>query len=92
MEDKVFSLIDGAYSSKEAREILMNLYSDKVRFHEKKNFSSNECFGKDDLNAIKRIPQLKECQKNILELMKTAELENKKVIVTSFVEISFSDF
>ena len=29
-----FDLIDGEFSTEEAREILMNLFSEKIRFHE----------------------------------------------------------
>lgn len=91
MENQTFSLIDGTFSNQEAKEIVMNLYSNKINFHERKNFSSNECFGKDDLVAIKRIPQLKEALKAILELMKTAEGQNKTFVIKSTVSITISN-
>ena len=34
-------LIAGTYSASDANEILMNLISDKIKFHQLKNFSSS---------------------------------------------------
>jgi hypothetical protein len=49
-------LIDGNFSA-EAREILMSVFLGKIDFHENKNFSSEERFGKVDLTALKN-PEL----------------------------------
>jgi hypothetical protein len=47
-------------SADEAREILMSVFLGKIDFHENKNFSSEERFGKVDLTALKRILNYKE--------------------------------
>ena len=63
------SLIDGSFDASEAKEILMNIYSTKIQFHELKNFSSKERFGKPDEMALKRIPQLKISINNFLKII-----------------------
>jgi predicted transcriptional regulator len=65
---QTFKLIEGSYSSKESREILQNVFSSKIQFHQMKNFSSQERFGKDDITALKRIPELKESIDKILRM------------------------
>lgn len=86
----VFTLIDGEFSTADGKELLTNLYSDKIQFHQMKNFSSNERFGRDDETAIKRIPELRECIKNISSVVKEAESKKKNLIIKSVINISFS--
>ena len=45
-KNETFNLIDGVFSVDEAREILMNIFSTKIQFHEMKNLSSEERFEK----------------------------------------------
>lgn len=82
------NLINGNFSSEEAKEILMNVFLTKVRFHEVKNFSSQVRFGKDDETAKIRIPQLKEELEKVLKIVSEAETANKKMIITSEINIS----
>lgn len=84
------SLIDGKFSPKEARELLVNLFSSKIKFHQMKNFSSQERFGKDDKLAAKKIPLLKENIEILTELIKKAETKKEKLVIKSIIEISFS--
>lgn len=51
-------LIDGTFTAQEAREILAKIYTDKIHFHEMRNFSSLERFGKVDLHSTMRIKEL----------------------------------
>lgn len=90
MKDKnKLTLIEGVFSKEEAREILMNIFSTKIKFHELKNFSSQERFGKDDDTALHRIPELKKCIHTIEEII--SKVENKKLIINAEVTISFSN-
>lgn len=82
-------LIEGIFSPKEALEILISLYTNKIKFHELKNFSSLERFGKEDKIATKRIPQLKKSLEKISKLMDGATKKQEKLIVKSIVNISF---
>lgn len=51
--EKKYSLIDGDFTPKQAEEILRDLYTSKIQFHQMKNFSSIERFGKEDEVSIK---------------------------------------
>jgi hypothetical protein len=84
-------LIDGNFSPTEAKELLMNLFINKINFHEKKNFSSHERHGKEDETATRRIPELKESVETISEIINLAITQNQKIVITSSVNISFSN-
>lgn len=86
-----FKLIDGRFSTEEAKEILTNVFSEKINFHLMKNFSSQERFGKDDENATNRIHQLKEELDRLKELLSNKNSENKILTVHSEINISFSE-
>jgi hypothetical protein len=82
------NLIEGNFSDEEAKEILMNIFLTKIHFHEMKNFSSQERFGKQDEIATKRIPLLKKETEKMLQIMSEAKLKNKKLLITSEINIS----
>lgn len=84
-------LIDGYFSPEESREILLNVFSNKIQFHQMKNFSSQERFGKDDNSSVKRIPQLKKSIDKLLKIIDAAEkkgdnLEVKSEVIISIIE------
>lgn len=85
------TLIDGNYSPSEAKEILMNLFNNKIDYHTVKNFSSLERFGKEDQTALRRLPELKETVALISQIINDATSQNKNIIVKSTVDISFSN-
>lgn len=80
-------LIDGNFSSQDGKDLLMNLFTSKINFHQLKNFSSNERFGKDDELAAKKIPVLKESKELITALFEEALAENKNFKLTSNITI-----
>jgi hypothetical protein len=88
---ETFTLIDGNFSNEEAKEILMNIISTKIHFHEKRDFSSQERFGKKDEIAQRRIPELKESLNIINEKIAEAKSQNKKLLINSELTISFSN-
>ncbi|MCG3167692.1 MAG: hypothetical protein POELPBGB_03486 [Bacteroidia bacterium] len=85
------NLIEGNFSHEEARDILINIFSSKINFHELKNFSSNERVGKDCETAKKRIPELKSEIKRLEQILSEAKEKNKKLIISSEINISLSD-
>lgn len=85
------SLIEGSFNPEEAREILLNIFSTKINFHERKNFSSEERFGKSDAVALKRIPVLKQNLEKIVSVIADAEAKNKQVIISSQINIQLVD-
>lgn len=80
-------LVRGEYSAVEAREIVSNLISQKINFHNLRDFSSYERYGKPDENSVKRIAELKESRKLMLEIIDAAKEEGKTVIINSNITI-----
>lgn len=85
------TLIEGVFLHDEAKEILMNIFSAKVNYHQLKNFSSQERFGQDDETARKRIPALRAEMEKLQEILSEAKLNNKKLEVRSEINISLSN-
>lgn len=85
-----FKLIEGTFSTDEAKEILTNIFSEKINFHLMKNFSSQERFGKDDENATKRIHQLKEELKRLQSYLSSGNADKKNLSISSEINISIS--
>jgi len=86
------NLIEGTFSNEEAKEILVNIFSTKINYHEMKNFSSHERFGKYDETAKKRIPELKKELEKISKIISEAKLHNKNLIIKSEITIALSDY
>ncbi|MFA9190954.1 hypothetical protein AAGV28_06170 [Flavobacterium sp. FZUC8N2.13] len=84
-------LIEGEFTSEEFKEVLSNLFSNKIKFYERKDFSSLIRSGKNDLMAIKKIDELNQSVKQFLEIFSRAEADNQKLIVLSEVQIIFKN-
>jgi hypothetical protein len=89
--DKKLTLIDGTFSHFEAKEILLGLFAKKINFHQIKNWSSRERFGKDDEIAQESISSLQTEVQKIQEILLSAKVNNKKLMVRSEVNIFLSD-
>jgi hypothetical protein len=85
------TLIDGTFSHLEAKEILSGIIASKINFHNIKNWSSQERFGKDDEIAQKTISALRDEMKKIQEILLDAKVSNKKLLVRSEVNIFLLD-
>lgn len=88
---EMLSLINGKFNGEEANEILLNLFSTKIHFHELKNFSSRERFGKDDETAQRRIPELKKGREKVKQMVAEAKAKDKHLVITSVINISLED-
>jgi hypothetical protein len=85
------NLIDGVFSTEDAKDILMNIFSAKINFHQLKNFSSQERYGKDEDTARKRIPKLKNEIEKSLEIIAEAKAKSKRLVISSEINIQFSE-
>ena len=83
-----FKFIDGSFSAMESREILKNVFTSKIQFHQIKNFSSQERYGKDDGHSLHRISELKESIAEIMGFLQTAQKEGKQLAIKSEIEIT----
>ncbi len=68
-QENQFNLLNGTFTRKETKEILVTLFTNKIQFHRLKNFSHEERFGKSDPHAVERIPELKKTLEEILSLL-----------------------
>ena len=75
---QTFKSIEGSYASKESGRISQRVFSRKIQFHQRKNFSSQERFGKDDQTSIKRIPELKASIDKILRMFISSQQEGEQ--------------
>lgn len=87
-KEKNYSLIDGEYTPKQAEEILRDLYASKIQFHQMKNFSSIERFGKEDEISVKRIPQLESALASVIEVISQANNDDDLISICSEVKIT----
>lgn len=85
--DEKHILIKGKFSPSEAKEILLHLFSHKINFHEMRNFSSMERFGKKDIHSIKRAAELKETREQIIKLLEKSVNEKKNLRIDSVIKI-----
>jgi hypothetical protein len=91
MKTEKLTIINGDFTSDEAKEILMDLFRSKINFHTIKNWSTQERFGKDDLIAQERIPALTNDMKKLEEILIEAKNKNKRLIVNSDIYISLEE-
>ena len=84
-------LIDGHFRPEDAKELLIDLFSRKTNFHEIKNLSSQERFGKDDHTHINRITQLTKNKQQLIQFFNELEKSGKRISIKSMVEIKVTD-
>lgn len=80
-------LINGEFSPEEASEILHDLFSKKINFHEVKSFSKLIREGAEDQKSTERIVELKADKKQAKELIDKAAASGKSLRITSTVHI-----
>ncbi len=89
--NKEIGLINGTFSPNEAKELLLNLYTYKINFHELKNFSSNERLNKDDELIFEKISKLKQSKQIVMDIIQEAIDKNQELIITSTISIEFKN-
>jgi hypothetical protein len=83
-------LIKGTFNPVDAKEILMNIFSTKIQFHQLKNFSSQIRFGKEDEIAVQRINELKNEIEKFQKLFAELPNINQKILLNSEIKIRIS--
>lgn len=84
-----FDLVQGDFSKEEAKEILMNLINEKIKFHSLIMFSNDIRTGKKDLISKKRIEKLNEIKSELLDLFnENSEFKNVKIDGEIKIELS----
>ncbi len=91
MKTEKLTIINEEFGFDEAKEVLMDLFHSKINFHNIKNWSSQERYGKDDLTAQERIPALRNEMKRLEEILIEAKSKNKRLVVNSDIYISLEE-
>lgn len=86
-KNETLTIMDDYFTHDEAKEIIMNMFSSKLNFHNIKNWSSQERFGKNDAIAQEKIPELRNEMKRLEEILIEAKTKNKKLVVSSAINI-----
>ena len=86
-QDETLELIKGEFTAEQAKEILTNIFSTKIHFHQMKNFSSLERLGKEDEIAMERLPELKRELKRAIAFLQSPEFSNSKIQIHSEIKI-----
>jgi hypothetical protein len=81
-------LINGLFSSEEAKEVLMNILASKVQFHELKNLRSIVTKDSEDQTSISRVRQLKETIEELKLILNEASENNMELSIKSNIEIT----
>ncbi|HWR94323.1 MAG TPA: hypothetical protein VN192_03890 [Flavobacterium sp.] len=89
--NKTLKLIDGVFTHIEAEEILMNFFKYNINFYKIKNWSSQERFGENDEETQMRLPELKNDIERLYEILANAKNQNKKLVISSEIKITFVD-
>ena len=88
---KEIDIINGRFTDREAQEILLNIFSTKIQFHELKNLRSLEQTGKQDNVAKKRIPELRMGIDELLRIVAEATKNNQILTIHSTITVSIVD-
>lgn len=84
-------IIRGEFKPADAKLILLNILNNKIKFHEMRNFSSVERYGKVDEHAESSISRLKYIQKSVEKIIHDAEMEGKNLSINAELNIQIVD-
>ena len=85
------TLINDSFTNEEAKDVLLHLFKSPINFYNIKNWSSQERYRKDDKVSQERIPALKKEIEKLQQILLQSKRENKKLIVSTEIKISFAD-
>ena len=85
---KSFTLIQGTFKILDARYLLLNLYNEKILYHNRQLAHIRECNAGDAAEVAQKIADLESIRKSILEFFSVQDA-NLQVQVNSDIQISF---
>lgn len=86
-----FPLVKGVYRPDEAKEILFNLISDKIRFHSIQILSAEERFGEDMTHSRDRIGELRSDRSALAPIFEQARKEGKTISIRCDVRFELGE-
>lgn len=88
---ETLTVINDRFTNEEAKDVLLHLFNSPINFYNIKNWSSQERYRKDDAVSQERIPALKKEIEKLQEILKQSKSQNKKLLVSTEITISFAD-
>jgi hypothetical protein len=90
-KEEQLELIKGEFSAADAKEILLQLFGDKIKYHQIRNLSSIERFGEEDVFSKKRLPELKKHVQKIHDLFEKGSYSNATIKIQATVQIEITE-
>ncbi len=84
---QAFKLLEGEFSTFEAKEILIHLIKQEINLHHIRDWSSQERYGKRDEFSVQKINELKETRNSILEIIQSAKEEGLSLKINTNISI-----
>lgn len=84
---KTYSFIEGIFEPLDAKELLLELFREKMKFHNTKNFSSIIRFNKPIIGSKEKVDELRKTKEDIVRLIGIALANNKKLKIVSEIKI-----
>ncbi|MDW7691702.1 hypothetical protein R9C00_16860 [Flammeovirgaceae bacterium SG7u.111] len=91
MKNHQFNLIDNTYSVNEAKELLLTLINDKVKFLDMHMFSLNERYGADTAHLTKRVKELKASRAELIEVLRKLENDQHFIDINCAVQLTINE-
>ena len=91
MKNHQFDLVKNTYPAHEAKEVLISLISDKIKFLTCKIFSLEERFGKAPTHLRERLTELKSEKSRLIETLDSFDDQNQLVEIDCQVVFSVKD-
>lgn len=85
---ETIKFIQGAFTCAEAKEILLEVITKKINFHNLKNFSSVIRFNHPDEESENRLKELREAKERVLYLIEEAKKSNSSFVIESTINIT----
>jgi hypothetical protein len=85
MKEK-FKLIEGVFIVSDAKEILLTLIEEKIKFHELKSFSDEVKLGKKSEDSLIKVADLRATKTKIIAFIDDDKTKSK-ISINSFIEI-----
>ena len=87
-ETETIDLVKGIFTPQEAQEILLQLLISKINFHNTKNWSSRERFGKPDADSEQKLKYLEESRRKVEMFISKAIDKEKNITINSSIEMN----
>jgi hypothetical protein len=91
IREEQLELIKGEFSTSDAKEILLQLFADKIKYHQIRNLSSMERFGEEDGISSKRLPELKQHVQKIYDLFEKGSYPNASIKIQATIHIEVTE-